>query len=210
MRVLAGEREKCEKTCSARFAGELWGCRPRRFSAGQTPEQPRAPRLPIAHRRCNGGVEHEPDFFQRQPGEEAELGDARLRLARAASSSSAMSRSSTSRARDRPRPSRGAKQRHDSERTHLAARRESLHVLRHCKNRLVPKRSGGIVRGEQRVDRGPQRSILAARIVQICLALAAIKRGCGSENTADIRPAIGVRVALLRRRIIPENGPNVA
>jgi hypothetical protein len=104
----------------------------------------------------------------------------------------------------------GAKQRHDSERTHLAARRESLHVLRHCKNRLVPKRSGGIVRGEQRVDRGPQRSILAARIVQICLALAAIKRGCGSENTADIRPAIGVRVALLRRRIIPENGPNVA
>ena len=40
--------------------------------------QPRPRRLPIPHRRRRRGVEDQSDVFQRQPGEEAQLGDARL------------------------------------------------------------------------------------------------------------------------------------
>ena len=100
----------------------------------------------------------------------------------------------------------GAEQALDAERPQLAARRESSDVFWHREYRRIAKRSGLVVRREHRVDRGPERSVMAAGVGQVRVAPAPIKGGGRREDAGDITPALGFRVALLGQGIIPETG----
>ena len=67
---LSRGRENSDETCSDLRPGRPFSALPL-----QTPEQPGAGRLPVAHRGRHRCTEHAADLLEREAAEEAELGD---------------------------------------------------------------------------------------------------------------------------------------
>jgi len=89
----------------------------------------------------------------------------------------------------------GAEQGVDAELADLAAWCQALQAAISGKGRRLAKGTGVIVRAEQRVDFGPQRTIVRTGVIQKRLPRARIETdGCG-KKAADLRPSIGIDLA---------------